>query len=241
MVAMLDYPRDELVGKELWEIGLLRDEEVNREAFRTLKETGSIRYEDLPLRSRDGQQREVEFVSNVYTEGDRDVIQCNIRDITDRMHLEEERQRHQQATEAARDRAESNEVRLADADHRKDEFLAMLAHELRNPLAAVRNAVAVATRSGTRENLEWSRDVTARQIGNFAHLINDLLDVSRITQGKIHLQKARIDAIPVLHHAMEVVRPLVEARKHELLLTFASAELGSMPTRCGSSRSSSIS
>ena len=60
----------------------------------------------------------------------------------------------------------------------------MLAHELRNPLAAVRNAVAVATRSGTREDLEWSRDVTARQVGNFAHLINDLLDVSRITAGE---------------------------------------------------------
>ena len=100
-------PSDELVGKELWKFGLLRDEEVSREAFRTLRETGSIRYEDLPLRSKDGKQRDVEFVSNVYKEDDRDVIQCNIRDITDRMRLEEERKRHQQAAEAARDRAEA--------------------------------------------------------------------------------------------------------------------------------------
>jgi PAS domain S-box-containing protein len=225
MVELLGYPLDELVGKELWEIGLLRDEEVSREAFRTLRETGSIRYEDLPLRSKDGKQRDVEFVSNVYKEDDRDVIQCNIRDITDRMRMEEERKRHQQAAEAARDRAEAHEVQLADADLRKNEFLAMLAHELRNPLAAVRNAVAVATRSGTRENLEWSRDVTARQVDNCAHLINDLLDVSRITRGKIHLQKALIDATPVLHHAVEAVRPLVEERKHELLLTFTSTDL----------------
>jgi PAS domain S-box-containing protein len=225
LVELLGYPRDELVGKELWEIGLLRDEVVSREAFRTLKETGSIRYEDLPLRSKDGKRREVEFVSNVYKEDGRDVIQCNIRDITDRMRMEDERKRHQQATEAARDRAEANETQLADADLRKNEFLAMLAHELRNPLAAVQNAVAVATRSGTTENLEWSRDVTARQVANFARLINDLLDVSRITQGKIHLQKALIDATPVLHYAVAAVRPLVEERKHELLLTFASTDL----------------
>jgi len=225
MVGLLGYPRDELVGKELWEIGLLRDQEVNREAFRSLKETGSIRYEDLPLRSKDGKQCEVEFVSNVYKEDDRNVIQCNIRDITDRMRMEEERKRHQQATEASRDRAEANEAQLAAADLRKNEFLAMLAHELRNPLAAVQNAVAVATRSGTKEALEWCKDVTARQVGNFAHLINDLLDVSRITQGKIHLQKALIDATPVLHCAVEAVRPVVEERKHELLLTFTSIDL----------------
>ena len=89
------------------------------------------------------------------------------------------------ATEASRDRAEANEAQLAAADRRKGvEFLAMLAHELRNPLAAVQNAVAVAIRSGTREALERCKDVTARQVGNFAHLINDLLDVSRITLGR---------------------------------------------------------
>ena len=225
MLRLLGYPRDELVGKELWEIGLLRDEEVSREAFRSLKETGSIRYEDLPLRSKDGTQCEVEFISNVYKEDDRDVIQCNIRDITDRMRMDEERKRHQQATEASRERAEANEALLAAADRRKNEFLAMLAHELRNPIAAVQNAVAVAARSGTKEALEWCKDVTDRQVGNFAHLINDLLDVSRITQGKIHLEKALIDATPVLHYAVEAMRPVVEERKHELLLTFTSTDL----------------
>ena len=91
---------------------------------------------------------------------------------------------------------------LAEADRHKNQFLAMLAHELRNPLAAVRNAVEVATRSGTREDLEWSRDVTARQVGNFAHLINDLLDVARITEGKIQLHKELLDTAQVIHHAV---------------------------------------
>ena len=98
----------------------------------------------------------------------------------------------------ARDEADAEVAasKLADADRHKNQFLTMLAHELRNPLAAVRNAVEVASRSGTKEDLEWSRDVTARQVGNFAHLINDLLDVARITEGKIRLHKELLDARP---------------------------------------------
>jgi PAS domain S-box-containing protein len=114
---------------------------------------------------------------------------------------------------------------LEAADVHKNEFLAMLAHELRNPLAAIRNAVTLAARSGTREDLEWSRDVTARQVKNFAHLIDDLLDASRISQGKIQLHKEVIEAVPVLRHAVEAVRPLIEERKHELLLSFTSTDL----------------
>ena len=114
---------------------------------------------------------------------------------------------------------------LEEADIHKNEFLAMLAHELRNPLAAIRNAVTLASRSGTRENLEWSRDVTARQVRNFAHLIDDLLDVSRVTQGKIQLRKEVIDAVPVLRHAVEAVKPLIDERKHELLLSFSSIDM----------------
>jgi PAS domain S-box-containing protein len=114
---------------------------------------------------------------------------------------------------------------LERADVQKNEFLAMLAHELRNPLAAVRNAVTLAAHSDTRENLEWSRDVTARQVQNFAHLIDDLLDVSRIGQGKIKLRKEVADGETIVRYAAEAVRPLVEERKHELLLSFTSRDL----------------
>ena len=165
----------------------------------------------------------MEFVSNVYKEDGRDVIQCNIRDITDRRRMEEEREREKQATEASRDRAEANEAELAAADRRKNEFLAMLAHELRNPLAAIRNAVTARGPLGHQggPRMEPGRHRPAGR-SNFAHLIDDLLDVSRITQGKIQLRKAVIDAAPVLRNAVEAVRPLVEERKHELLLSFTS-------------------
>ena len=150
-------------------------------------------------------------------EGKWELILLAIADITERKRLEVEREGLLQAAEEARDRAEADAAKLADADRHKNQFLAMLAHELRNPLAAVRNAVEVATRSGSKEDLEWSRDVTARQVGNFAHLINDLLDVARITEGKIQLHKELIDAAPVIRHAVEAVKPIVDERKHELL------------------------
>lgn len=84
MMTLLGYRYDDFVGKELFEIGLLRDEPASQEAFRELQDTGYIRYDDLPLETKDGRHIDVEFVSNLYQEGDRQVIQCNIRDISAR-------------------------------------------------------------------------------------------------------------------------------------------------------------
>ena len=89
MTELLGYPRAELLGKELWEIGLLKDEEASRAAFGELQQKHYIRYEDLPLQNREGERREVEFVSNRYQENGHEVIQCNIRDITERKRVEE--------------------------------------------------------------------------------------------------------------------------------------------------------
>lgn len=158
-------------------------------------------------------------------EGKWELILLAVADITERKRLEVEREGLLHDAKEARVRAESDAAQLADADRRKNQFLAMLAHELRNPLAAVRNAVDVASRSGSKEDLEWSRDVTARQVQNFAHLINDLLDVARITEGKIQLRKELIDATPVVRHAVEAVKPIVAERKHELLVSYTSTDL----------------
>ena len=89
MSELLGYPHSELLGKELWEIGLLKDEAASRAAFRQLQRATFIRYEDLPLQNKKGQRREVEFVSNVYEEDGRKVIQCNIRDTTERKRAEQ--------------------------------------------------------------------------------------------------------------------------------------------------------
>jgi len=88
MVEMLSYSREEFLGKQLWEIGVFEDIAVNKIAFDRLQREKYIRYEHLPLRARDGKHRDVEFVSNVYLDNGKKVIQCNIRDITDRKRHE---------------------------------------------------------------------------------------------------------------------------------------------------------
>ena len=88
MTKLLGYPHDQLVGKELFQIGLLKDEVASREMFRKLKRQHEVRYEDLPLESRGGRHQEVEVVANLYQEDGHAIIQCNIRDITERKAAE---------------------------------------------------------------------------------------------------------------------------------------------------------
>ena len=84
VIDLLGYTREELLGKELWQIGMLKDEQASHAAFRELQQRGLIRYEDLPLQSKSGEKREVEVVANRYDESGKQVIQFNIRDITQR-------------------------------------------------------------------------------------------------------------------------------------------------------------
>ena len=100
MTKLLDYPHAQLVGKELFEIGLLKDEAASQKMFRTLKRKHEVRYEDLPLKSKGGKTHEVEVVANLYQEDGHSVIQCNIRDITARkLALEEQIRMNILATE----------------------------------------------------------------------------------------------------------------------------------------------
>jgi len=115
------------------------------------------------------------------------------------------------------------EESLREADRRKDEFLAMLAHELRNPLAPILNAVSILNRPDLSvEQFEWSRGVIERQVEHLTRLVDDLLDVSRITQGKITLRKEKLDLMKVVGRALETSRPLIDARKHQLTVSIPS-------------------
>ncbi len=118
-----------------------------------------------------------------------------------------------------------NEEVLRNADRRKDEFLAMLAHELRNPLASVASAVAVLQGTNDAEGHDWATGVIARQTGQLSHLIDDLLDVSRITTGKIRLRKEIVDVASILDRARESARPLVTERQHELVCYYPQGEM----------------
>lgn len=97
LIKLLSYSREEFLGKQLWDIGLFKDIEASKEAFKELQAKEYVRYEDLPLRTRSGETINVEFVSNVYGVDGEQVIQCNIRDITKRKHAEQSDQRMLQA------------------------------------------------------------------------------------------------------------------------------------------------
>lgn len=90
LIKLLGYSKEQFVAKAIWEIGFFRDIIANKDKFLELRQTGYVRYDDLPLETAEGHRINVEFVSNVYTEGDHSVIQCNIRDITKRVKIEKE-------------------------------------------------------------------------------------------------------------------------------------------------------
>jgi len=129
-----------------------------------------------------------------------------IRDITERKRLEQELQRRVQE--------------LAAADRRKDEFLATLAHELRNPLAPIRNGVEVMRQIGLNDpQLEKVRGMLERQVLQVTRLVDDLLDVSRITRGQITLRQEPTELAAVVTRAVETSRPLIDARRHLLTVS----------------------
>jgi PAS domain S-box-containing protein len=112
------------------------------------------------------------------------------------------------------------EEALRDADRRKNEFLAILAHELRNPLAAISNAVDLVRRAaGDLALIERARNVMERQLDQTVRLIDDLLDVSRVSRGKVQLRKERVELAAVIRSAVETTRPLIEAQTHQLTVT----------------------
>ena len=111
------------------------------------------------------------------------------------------------------------EQALRDADRNKDRFIATLAHELRNPLAPIRNALGVLRdEAAESERAAWCRGVIERQVSQMAHLLDDLLDVSRISGGRLQLRPARIAMADVIAHAVEIARPLVDAFGHTLTI-----------------------
>jgi signal transduction histidine kinase/ActR/RegA family two-component response regulator len=112
------------------------------------------------------------------------------------------------------------------SDRQKNEFLAMLAHELRNPLAPIRNAIQVLKMPhANHEQQEWAKAIIYRQVEQLVRLVDDLLDVSRITQGKIQLKMQLVDAATIVSRAVETSQPLIQSRDHVLNVTLSKEPL----------------
>ena len=151
------------------------------------------------------------------------------RDVTERKAIERDREQLLGIAQRAWAQADA-------ANRAKDEFLAMLGHELRNPLAAVRNAIGAARLEP--RNTERALEIAARQTDQLARLVDDLLDVANITQDRIRLNVERASVRDVVERAVEATRHLVEARGLSLTVSPIDAPRASTATPRGSSRSS---
>jgi PAS domain S-box-containing protein len=130
-----------------------------------------------------------------------------------------DRQRYEQELLVARRRAEAAQAQLSEADRRKDEFLATLAHELRNPLAPMRNVVQLLKlKTFDDPQVAWGRDVLERQLAHMTLLVDDLLDISRITQGKVFLKRTRLDVRHTIEVAVEAAEPFIVVAQHQLVI-----------------------
>ena len=191
MEELLGYPREELFGKELFEIGLHKDEQANQDAFRKLQENHYIRYEDLSLKTKTGERREIEVVANLYEEEDKQIIQYNIRDISARKKLERQ----------------------------KDEFISMASHELKTPVTSLKGFLNLLQRRLTSPEDEKELHYLARmnaQVHKLTKLINDLLDISKMQTGQLIYRQERFDLDALVQEIVENIQGTTQT--HPLLL-----------------------
>jgi PAS domain S-box-containing protein len=202
MTELLGYSHKELLGKELWEIGLLKDEEASRSAFRELQEKHFIRYENLPLQNKAGQRHEVEFVSNLYDEDGRKVIQCNIRDITKRRQAEE-------ALVSAKNQIGRHAlhlerlVELRTCELRKtigelEGFSYSVSHDMRAPLRAMQSfAQFLLDECASKldeQGINYLHQIV-RSAVRLDRLILDVLSYTRILHGKVPMECVDLDRL----------------------------------------------
>lgn len=191
---MLGYSRQELMGKRLWELGFFKDSAASQQAFQTLQIKGYVRYEDLPLQNKDGRSMAVEFVSNVYAIDGEKVIQCNIRDITDRKMAEE---KVRKLNESLSERATELEV----ANSELDSFSYTVSHDLQAPLRSMKGFSRALFEDYPdklddkgKEYLGYIRESSEQM----SRMIDDILNLSRITRSEIQKDIVDLSDLAVL-------------------------------------------
>ena len=187
--AIMGRSRDEILGRSVSELAPERVPIVFAQLRRVVESREPVRYESQ-FAGRD-------LIITLFAAGD-DYVVSNAQDVTEQHQLQ---------------RA------LQETDRRKDEFLAMLAHELRNPVAPIANAAELLSRLVPQENQRTLVGIIQRQAVHLGRLLDDLLDVARITQGRIELRREVIDVATCVHLAIETAEPLIRSKAHRLTLT----------------------
>lgn len=203
LLAMWGRSWDDAIGKSCLELGYepwhaeMHDREIEQVVAARQPVMGEV-----PFNGTNGRRiYEYIFVPVLAPDGTVEAIAGTTRDVTERRHALDG---------------------LSEANRRKDEFLAMLAHELRNPLAPISAAAEVLQLKASDEKLtRRSSEIIGRQVRHMTALVDDLLDVSRVTRGLVTLSRSALDVKAVVHGAVEQVRPLIESRRHQLSFDLA--------------------
>ncbi len=220
LMKALGYSYEELAGKELWEIGVFKDIAAARESFEELRDKSYVRYDDLPLETRGGAVIEVEFVSNAYLVGDARVIQCNIRDITERKLGKRamEETNHKLETTLSELSATTQQLWQALKLATMGELAASVAHELNNPLATVAMRVENLLMTMTEDDQQrHSLEVISHEVDRMADLVDNLLQFSR----RGHRQISTVDTREEIANSIEFVHYHLRSRKIEVVREFA--------------------
>jgi PAS domain S-box-containing protein len=214
LLKMWGRRREDTIGKTNLEIGydILQAESSDHEIDQVIATKQPIRGE-APFTSTAGTRTfDYILVPVIGPDGAVVAVAGTTRDITDRKRAEQE----------IRDQADQ----LRELDRAKDQFLATLAHELRNPLAPLLNAAEVlGALKIDDKRLEWTRQVIRRQVTHMSSLLDDLLNVARITQGKLTIRPERVDLATVIDAAIEAARPLIDTKHHQLTVELTPAHI----------------
>jgi PAS domain S-box-containing protein len=219
LMDILGYARKDFLGKELWEVGLLKDVKVSKEAFLKLQTEEYIRYEDMPLKTKDGRDVAVEFVSNLYLVDHKKIIQCNIRDITERKLIERTLGKYDKDLKG-------KNAELLKLDKLKNEFLGMAVHDMRTPLAIFRMYITYLLQGLAGKLIpEQKRIFEKMQKTNefMVDLVDNILDLSAIEAGSITLKITRNDYCEFIRDIMELNKGITSLRGMSVSIECGSA------------------
>lgn len=246
IVKIIDRPLSEIRGKKLWEIGLFSNKDESERAFIELKTNGYIRFEDMPIKRRNGNV-EVEFISNVYQENKNKVIQCNIRDITERKRIEKllilsEKKLKKQNTNYSNlnknyavlnaELTESinriqhinndlilSKVKAEESDNLKSAFLANISHEIRTPMNAIVGFSEFLLQPGaSKKERDRYIDIIRASSQQLLSVISDIVDISKIEAGQISVESRLVDINKLMNELLLTYKKLIGDKNLKLHL-----------------------